>query len=536
MHATLASRMYRKTLSGRCAPWVIMLMALTTATACNRARRSGRSANDQSQRDQAMAQGDPRKISGKPHMLKRSELTDAELRYGIAPQLDASVTYQPDVIIVGGGANSIRGLSRNGLVWSIDAAAPHARELERGKVAFVTGRAVGRVLGVWDDGPNISVVLGPVDITEIIRDANIVFDNVPIDFGEAIPYSVPEPPGSSSEVPPLSAWAPPTNDAAPMVGFASFVAPPPAAGPPAQSSVPTVPPLPGAPDWIAVPKFKIFPVVGATGIGIQMRSNTNGLALKAEAKVRLASPTLGFALVIQSGSVKRAEVAINGAAGLLMNFEGATDVGRSANVNERVQIPIDFSIPIGGFAVPIAATLRQTFIIKTAFGVRNTSLSATGDYQFGGGFRLGFNDGTFSMAGPSNFTSNRSLLESAGGVSLAPAGLVLAHQARIIVGVGALGFTVGPYLGVNSTVGVTSGSDLGMVKCKGATLIISLNGGVGYVIPKVVTDVINFFLRTLSVGPLQLGQIKGDGGAATGDPLTIINKTAVDPPVKACQL
>lgn len=495
-----------------------MLVALTTATACNRAH------------------SDRRRISGKPHMLKRSELTDAELRYGIAPQLDASVTYQPDVIIVGGGANSIRGLSRNGLVWSIDAAAPHARELERGKIAFVTGRAVGRVLGVWNDGPNISVVLGPVDITEIIRDADIVFDKVPIDFGEAIPYSVPDPPGTSSDVPPLSAWAPPTNDAAPMVGFASFGAPAQAGGSPAQSSVPTVPPLPAAPDWIAVPKFKILPVVGASGIGLQMRSNTDGLKLNAEAKVRLASPTLGFALVIQGGSVKRAEVAIDGAAGLLMTFEGETDVGRSANVNEQVQIPIDVSIPIGGYAVPISATLRQKFIIKTAFGVRNTKLNATGDYQFGGGFRLGFRDGTFSMAGPSNFTSKKSLLESVGGISLAPAGLVLAHQAKVIVGLGAFGFAVGPYLGMNSTVGVTGGSDLGLVKCKGATLIVSLNGGVGYVIPKVVTDVINFFLRTLSVGPLQLGQIKGDGGVETGEPLTIINKTAVDPPVKACQL
>lgn len=505
-----------------------MLVALTTATACNRARSDGRSASDQSQSD--------RRITGKPHMLKRSELTDAELRYGIAPQVDASVTYQPEVIIVGGGASSIRGLSRNGLVWSIDAAAPHARELVRGKIAFVTGRAVGRVLGVWNDGPNISVVLGPVDITEIIRDANMVFDKTPIDFGEAISYSVPESPGNSGEDPPPSAWAPPTNDAAPTVGFASFVAPPQAGGSASQSAAPTVPPLPAAPDWIAVPKFKILPVVGASGIGLQMHSNTNGLKLDAEAKVRLASPTLGFALVIQNGSVKRAEVSIDGAAGLLVNFEGGTDVGRSANVDEKVPIPVDFSIPIGGFAVPISATLRQTFFIQTAFGVRNTTLTATGDYHFGGGFRVGFRDGTFSMAGPSNFTSKKSLLESAGGVSLAPAGLILSHQAKIIVGVGAFGFTAGPYLGMNSTVGVTGGSALGLVKCKGATLIVALNGGVGYVIPKVVKDAINFFLRTLSVGPLQLGQIKGDGGVQTGEPLTIINKSAVDPPVKACQL
>jgi hypothetical protein len=46
--------------------------------------------------------------SGPPRQLKKSDLPVAEQKYGVAPIPDKSVTYQPDVIVVGGGAAAIR--------------------------------------------------------------------------------------------------------------------------------------------------------------------------------------------------------------------------------------------------------------------------------------------------------------------------------------------------------------------------------------------------------------------------------------------
>src|SRR5689334_12578437 len=80
------------------------------------------------------------------HALTPSQLTEGERKYGRAPQRDPSVTYGKDVIIVDGGASVIRSLSADGLVWTIDPNAPHAKELAVDKIAFVTGRCVGRVL------------------------------------------------------------------------------------------------------------------------------------------------------------------------------------------------------------------------------------------------------------------------------------------------------------------------------------------------------------------------------------------------------
>src|ERR1700682_2287140 len=126
--------------------------------------------------------GPPRQWPGPPRQLKKSDLTEAEQKYGIAPVPDNTVTYQPDVIIVGGGAEAIRAQNPNGFMWTIDGDAPHARELAPGKVFFMTGRAVGRVLDVRKDGADLIVTVGPVTLTEIFREAHIHIENMPIDF------------------------------------------------------------------------------------------------------------------------------------------------------------------------------------------------------------------------------------------------------------------------------------------------------------------------------------------------------------------
>src|SRR5882762_763371 len=52
--------------------------------------------------------------AGSIRQLKKSDMSAAELKYGIAPVPDATVTYQPEVIVVGGGGEAIRAQSPNG--------------------------------------------------------------------------------------------------------------------------------------------------------------------------------------------------------------------------------------------------------------------------------------------------------------------------------------------------------------------------------------------------------------------------------------
>lgn len=451
--------------------------------------------------------------SGPVRQLKKGDLSTAEKRFGIAPIPDASVTYQPDVIVVGGGAGAIQSQSDNGLVWTIDANAPQADQLAPGKVMFMTSRAVGRVLDVRKDGDSLAVVLGPVELTEIVREADIHISNIPIDFGEALSYQTPG----------LPAY---TN-------MAAFEAPPPPrfmpaaliriSGDGAASD--------DVPDVSNLVNFKTQPFANSSGIGMRVSSDAGGLKVTSQAFVRLEKPTLDVVIKITpTGGITQASVELRGAAGLTFQFAAGTDVGRKANVNGILEPDIDFSIPVGGIGpLPVSVTVRQRFVVQTAFGVRNSTISATGDYTFQGGFKVGYFDGKWDVAGPIGFQAKQSMMQTAGGISIAATGINLTHQMRVIVGVGVMGFAVGPYTSFTSAVGLFKGSDLGLVACKEATLVVSLRGGVGYSIPKVVTSFINSFLSALNIRY----RIRGEGGLEPSQPLTIINSSSA---LKGCKM
>ncbi|WP_194926234.1 hypothetical protein [Catenulispora pinisilvae] len=51
-------------------------------------------------------------------------MTDPVSWYGYGPTPDPHVTYQPDVVLVGGGPNSIWSGSSDGLTWTLAGSAP----------------------------------------------------------------------------------------------------------------------------------------------------------------------------------------------------------------------------------------------------------------------------------------------------------------------------------------------------------------------------------------------------------------------------
>jgi hypothetical protein len=117
----------------------------------------------------------------------------AELTYGRAPVEADGITYQPDVVLVGGGADVVRSVSGDSMTWTLDAGAPHIDELEPGKVMFLTGRGVGRVLLLDRHDDEVVVTLGPVDLTDVILDGDINV-STPIDAADMAFQTYPDPP------------------------------------------------------------------------------------------------------------------------------------------------------------------------------------------------------------------------------------------------------------------------------------------------------------------------------------------------------
>jgi hypothetical protein len=480
--------------------------------------------------------------------LKKSELSEAERRFGVAPVPDATVTYQPDVIIVGGGAAAIRSQDPNGFRWTIDAGAPRARDLVPGKIFFMTGRAVGRVLDVRPQGSDLIVTVGPVTLTEVIRDAHIHIVDMPIDLGEAIAYTSTDLPGqvvragmprSNGGVMPAtfvtdSGWSlyrvqlPARAPAKPSAGAsagASAQAPGQGTGQaPNQSPVQTPPPpaVPDVSDLLQDKNFTVSPAVSQNGIGISLSTDANGLKVSAESMVHLLTPKLEVHLDIDGGGISRASIELKGAAGLSWTFAAGSKVGMKGNVDVMLTPDTDFSIPVGGIGpVPLAVTVRQRFKLTTALGVRDSVLKAQGDYTFTGGFQVGYFNKAWNVAGPIGFATQQSMTRTGTGISMGVTGLTLANQVRIIAGIGIHGFAAGPYFSFTTAVGAFRTSSIGMLACNGATLDIKLNGGVGYLIPKSIVNLINSVLRALNIQYA----ITGEGGLEPPEPITIINKT-----------
>jgi hypothetical protein len=453
--------------------------------------------------------------SGPAHQLKKSEMTAAEVKYGIAPIPDSSVTYQPDVIVVGGGGDAIRAQSSNGFIWTIDASAPHAAELAPGKIFFMTNRAVGRVLDVRKDGGNLVVVVGPVSLTDVVREAHIAI-NMPVDFDEAIAYTSSDLPG---RVVTLARVSTPDDAAVTPVVFLTGSG----SGGGPQAADPT-------PDVSNLVHFTVQPIVNRFGIGLEAGSDADGLKLYARATLHVAKPTFDAHIdITPTGGVNQASLELGGGAGLTWKFAVGTDVGRRANVKGILQPDTDFSIPIGGLGpLPVALTVRQTLLVETALGVKNTTLSATGDYTFSGAFKVGVINKQWTVTGPTNFSAQQSMMKTADGISLGASGVDLADEMKVIAGIGVHGFAAGPYFRVTSALGVFKGSSLGMIACKEATIDVKLSGGVGYVIPKAVTSLINAVLRGLNIKY----RIDGEGSLRSGDPLTLYNDTST---MKGCK-
>ena len=118
-------------------------------------------------------------------------LTDSQRKFGIAPQRDPSVEYQPGIILMEQGDKAIRSIATDGMNWTFDANAPHVSEFQLGKIVFATGRAVGRIISLKRQGDDVTVILGPIQLTDVISKASIAMD-APIDLTNMLAFAAPD--------------------------------------------------------------------------------------------------------------------------------------------------------------------------------------------------------------------------------------------------------------------------------------------------------------------------------------------------------
>ena len=460
--------------------------------------------------------GARRTTSGEPLGERRrfgsATFTNAEVLYGLAPRADARIVYQPDVVIVGGGAESVQSVSADGMVWTIKADAPGLRRLHPGSVMFLTSRGVGRVLDIRPAGRDVTVVLGPVDLTDVIRDGTIEVDQ-PIDL-KGIAFV--QTPGAAADIPSL-VGSRPTGD---LPAHYADVRP---------GTVPQLPPvqlvalgrtstgqgssqtMPG-PTYSTSGQLGVGPFVvevGATSQATTLRIAyarnaswtlsrpprpsggdyrtgpeatgwARGLELGIVLTLHTSDPTVQSRTEIRDGKVLSTEFKLDGIRQLDVEVQAGSKGGLADNVQQRIEIPVDLVIPIMPAAgIPLNFALRQKFQVQTAFTAKNSTLVGRGSYSLSGALSGSTNAGTSAAAAPA-VAPRQSLLESLSGASIGVNGIVVTWHVRAVLGVGIPAFFVGPHAGFTFSVGATRGSDIGLLVCRMLSVDAAVNTGIGF--------------------------------------------------------
>lgn len=446
-------------------------------------------------------------------------LSEAERRFGVSPTFNKDVEYQPAVIVMERGAEAIRANSSDGMTWTLDANAPHAAEIQKDKILFATGRAVGRVLAVERKGDSLAVTLGPVELTEVFERLHFSYHG-DLDPSKMIVYYAPDSPGTYTDLntpgEPSSnlLGAPPVSRFASQLYGADEVSLRSTVWNPADRTQYTAlkVAMPGTAAFgaltdVSVKDYTLLPYC-CGGLGVEINYDKNGIKFTASAILTLTHPHIDASLDILHG-LKNAFVDISGVGGLKVSIKGGNS-GDVTNLNAIIQLPLDLSypipVPITGIGTPFSVVFRQSIRVGTIFTTKGSTIDAKGEYQYAGAIRAGIRNEQPVAEGMKMSATVTDLAESVTGNAGGVNALLLAYGAKVIVGIGAFDFVVGPYAAIDASVGTTRGSDLqkGIVGyvCHSADVNLWMEVGVGYALPQVVVKAINEFLSLFHVNEI----------------------------------
>ena len=338
------------------------------------------------------------------------KLTASQMQFGIAPQRTKDIEYADNVIVMEDGDKAIRSMATNGLSWTFDASSPHVSEFQEGKIVFATGLAVGRVADLKRQGDQVTVVLAPVQLTDVIKNGSFAM-NQPLDVDNMISYAAPDFPQPKDDATPQKSssrdeeddghfvqaivisrvkhgrWTPASmvqtfadgrrityqrRDAKWTGASVSLANVSPLrlvsgferirmTTPTGEPELPVPPPAStanfdpgdapagtrGAPTQLDVSDARVEGVASNSGIGVQFYYDKKGIRLFTECLLETIGANIEFKMVIKNAHFETAGVKIGGHLGVKLMAEAGTTGDFQANFHKKVWIPIDFKIPLG---------------------------------------------------------------------------------------------------------------------------------------------------------------------------------------------
>jgi hypothetical protein len=439
--------------------------------------------------------------------------------YGTGVTPSAQVTYQPDVVVVGGGPDTVRSVSADALTWTIDAHAPGADRLAPGKVMLLTSRAAGRVLGLRRSGDDLRAVLGPVELTDIVKDGHFTVDR-PLDPSALWSQTYPDAPGTLTK---------PSDTPSTGSHFAPTV----------QLNPPLPPPSRGSTTEVSVGPFAVEGSVARAGNSAtataKITYTSAGLTFGGTVEFAFAAPTVQSDITITNGRIAAGRFVLAGLQRVRFRLESGSTGGLSSNVKGRIEVPAEINEPFLAGPVPMNLSFRFKFLVEPVFTARNSTLSASAVLRLAGPVTIDFATGTSGTQVHGGAASELTkAIDTIGGTSIGVNGFVFAAQVKLLIGVGTPIFSAGPFVAFTVSFGLTLGSSAGIVQCRQASTDLVVGGGIGLTVAQSLADRITSALSRLGLDPGHSPQAKLD----TEFPAisrTLLHDVWVKPPVTACK-
>ncbi|HZM94216.1 MAG TPA: hypothetical protein VFB92_12375 [Vicinamibacterales bacterium] len=410
-------------------------------------------------------------------------------RYGFGPRPDPSITYQPDVILIEGGPKVIRGVSADGLTWSIDAKATGVDRLKPGTIMFATSQAVGRVVRLAAKPDVLDVTLSPVELGDVIRDGRLVVDQV-VPVESLSFFEAPQIVDGYEDIPSNQLVQAALAIDRPIIGYSRAIA---LLNAPANIRDVDDMSSSAAPgdvdekstkvgDW-SLTAYKKTGVMGlradrglagAKTVGAGKTITGADLMVALDAHLEVSGLRVVADIPVTRGEVGTSHFRVYGIDGLVMSVQAGSVNGLSDNRKARIEFPIQLrqNVIIGGF--PATLTQKFKFLVQTAFTAKNGNLSASGEWDVAGS--IGIDGQTVTL--PTVTTRGTKLIDSIMGVSVGVNGIVVgvSFEFSLVFGLPVAG--AGPAASFITSLGLTNGSSLGIVQCKQVSITSVVTGGV----------------------------------------------------------
>jgi len=428
------------------------------------------------------------------------------LKFGLAPHTDQGTTFQKDVVLVDGGAASVRSVSSDGLTWTLSPSARGVADLKPGRVMFLTDRGVGKVMAVQTTSSGVAVTIGPADLTEVIEKG---------DFASSKPVPISDPivvsgagafwadPGLQQEVGVQTGEGAdlPTRPTVFRSGALPALSRPPA---PAAIVAETAKATTGA--------FDLRGRCCSNGVGTDLSYDKNGLRMTGHVGLAMERPTASFRLRIAAGSVTSAGLTVRGAGSITASLSAVSQPDKATHGSSPpLATDFAFTVPIGEFfGVPLSMVVTQRFTMEVNIPGQ-AKLVTDGTVKLGSTIGFAYENGTFSNTTTASVDSAGSLRATnsiAVGISYAS----FDYNVRFTVGLGYLGFVAGVFLALGVHVLTAVGAPIGfniaqgaedpIEHCKSIQADLWVDYGVGYTIPSTVAKLVNYFLKAFQAEPI----------------------------------